>query len=247
MLDANRLFPAETYRPRRSRQAVRHGPRSAHHFAARPHRSALVCGEQALPNPAALFIQPDHYIFRMLYSQGVSLESLGIPQVDGKESADPREVWRIFARHYYLFRGTPTRLWLDYAFRAVFGLTDRLSVANADEYYEIDCAKLETPEFLPRALFERFNIEVLATTDAAVDSLEYHQAIKASGWKGRVLPTFRPDAVVDAEYSGFQDNLKTLGEVSGRTFRRGRVTWLRCARGGRSSRRMARRRPTTGT
>jgi len=167
------------------------------------------------PNPAELFIQPDHYIFRMLYSQGISLESLGIPQVDGKENADPREVWRIFARNYYLFRGTPTRLWLDYAFSQLFGLNDRLSPANADEFYEVIAKKLQTPEFLPRALFDRFNIEVLSTTDAAFDSLEYHQAIRASGWKGRVLPTFRPDAVVDAEYMGFQGNLKKLGEVSG--------------------------------
>ena len=167
------------------------------------------------PNPAALFIQPDHYIFRMLYSQGISLESLGIPQVDGKENADPREVWRIFARNYYLFRGTPTRLWLDYAFSQLFGLNDRLSPANADEFYEVIAKKLQTPEFLPRALFDRFNIEVLSTTDAAFDSLEYHQAIRASGGKGRVLPTFRPDAVGDAEYMGFHGNLKKLGEVSG--------------------------------
>jgi glucuronate isomerase len=124
-------------------------------------------------------------------------------------------VWRIFARNYYLFRGTPTRLWMDFALENVFGLTERLSAANADEFYEAIEKKLQTPEFLPRALFERFNIEVLATTDAAVDSLEFHRAIKASGWKGRVLPTFRPDAVVDAEFLGFQENLKKLGEVSG--------------------------------
>jgi glucuronate isomerase len=167
------------------------------------------------PDPAALFLQPDHYIFRMLYSQGVSLESLGVPQVDGKQKADPREAWRIFAKHYYLFRGTPTRLWLDYAFQELFGLKERLSAGNADAYYETIDKALRTPEFLPRALFDRFHIEVLATTDAAFDSLEQHRKIKASGWKGRVLPTFRPDAVVDAEYLGFQENLKKLGEASG--------------------------------
>jgi len=167
------------------------------------------------PSPAALLLQPDHYIFRMLYSQGVSLESLGIPQVDGKQAADPREAWRIFAKHYYLFRGTPTRLWLDYTFQEQFGLKDRLSAENADEYYDHIDKLLQTPEFLPRALFEQFNIEVLATTDAATDTLEHHQKIAASGWKGRVLPTFRPDSVVDAEYIGFHDNLKLLGEVSG--------------------------------
>jgi glucuronate isomerase len=167
------------------------------------------------PNPSALFIQPDHYIFRMLYSQGISLESLGVPQVDGKQNADPREVWRIFAKHYYLFRGTPTRLWLDYAFENQFGLKERLKPENADQYYDKIAAALETPAFRPRALFESFRIEVLSTTDSPLDTLEYHRAIRASGWKGRVLPTFRPDAVIDAEYAGFVQNIEKLGEITG--------------------------------
>ena len=215
MLDAKRLFPAEaTARAVAVKlyETVRDLPILSPHGHTDPRWFAE---NKPFPNPAALFIQPDHYIFRMLYSQGIPLESLGIPQEDGKQSADPREVWRIFARHYYLYRGTPTRLWMDFALENVFGLRERLSAANADEFYEAIEKKLQTPEFLPRALFERFNIEVLATTDGAVDSLEFHQAIKASGWKGRVLPTFRPDAVVDAEFLGFQDKLKKLGEVSG--------------------------------
>jgi glucuronate isomerase len=215
MLDAKRLFPAEaTARAVAVKlyETVRDLPIISPHGHTDPRWFAE---NKPFPNPAALFIQPDHYIFRMLYSQGIRLEPLGIPQEDGKESADPREVWRIFARNYYLFRGTPTRLWMDYALENVFGLTERLSAANADQFYEVIEKKLQTPEFLPRALFERFNIEVLATTDSACDTLEYHQAIKASGWKGRVLPTFRPDAVVDAEFLDFQENLKKLGEVSG--------------------------------
>jgi glucuronate isomerase len=215
MLDAKRLFPAEaTARAVAVKlyETVRDLPIFSPHGHTDPRWFAE---NKPFPNPAALFIQPDHYIFRMLYSQGIPLESLGIPQEDGKQSADPREVWRIFARHYYLYRATPTRLWMDFALENVFGLRERLSAANADEFYEAIEKKLQTPEFLPRALFERFNIEVLATTDAAVDSLEFHQAIKASGWKGRVVPTFRPDAVVDAEFLGFQENLKKLGEVSG--------------------------------
>jgi len=215
MLDKNRLFPAEsTARGVAAKlyETVRDLPIISPHGHTDP---AWFAENQPFPNPAALFIQPDHYIFRMLYSQGISMEFLGVPQVDGKQHADPREVWRIFARNYYLFRGTPTRLWIDYAFAENFGLKDRLSAENADEYYEVIDKALRTKEFLPRALFDRFNIEVLATTDAAVDSLKYHQKIKASGWTGRVLPTFRPDAVVDAEYSGFQENLKKLGEVSG--------------------------------
>jgi len=215
MLNGNRLFPAESAARSvavKLYETVKDLPIISPHGHTDPQWFA---DNKPFPNPAALFLQPDHYIFRMLYSQGVSLESLGVPQVDGKHQADPREAWRIFARHYYLFRGTPTRLWLDYSFQELFGLKERLSAENADAYYEAIDKALQTPEFLPRALYERFNIEVLATTDTATDSLEFHQKIKASGWKGRVLPTFRPDAVVDAEYIGFQDNLRTLGEVSG--------------------------------
>ncbi len=215
MLSWNRLFPAEGSSRDvavRLYETVRDLPIISPHGHTDPQWFA---DNQPFPDPAALFIQPDHYIFRMLYSQGLSLESLGIAQMGGGQAADPREVWRIFAQHYYLFRGTPTRLWIDFAFAEQFGLKERLSPANADEYYEVIDRKLRTPEFLPRALFDRFKLEVLATTDAAFDSLEHHRKIKASGWKGRVVPTFRPDAVVDAEYLGFEDNLKKLGEVSG--------------------------------
>jgi glucuronate isomerase len=171
---------------------------------------------EAFPNPAALLIQPDHYIFRMLYSQGIPMESLGIPgpATEGK-TVDPREVWRIFAKNYFLFRGTPTRMWLDYVFGNLFGLQERLSEKTADKYYDTISEKLQTAEFRPRALFDKFKIEVLSTTDAAVDDLKWHKMIKASGWKGRVLPTFRPDAVVDAEFAGFRENLDKLGEVTG--------------------------------
>jgi glucuronate isomerase len=215
MLDPNRLFPAEPAARAvavKLYETVRNLPIISPHGHTEPRWFAE---NKPFPDPAALFIQPDHYIFRMLYSQGVSLEVLGIPQVDGKQNADPREVWRIFARNYYLFRGTPTRLWLDYSFETLFGLKDRLSPENADEYYELIQKKLNTPEFLPRALFEKFKIEALSTTDPAFDTLEWHKQIKASGWKGRVLPTFRPDAVIDAEYTGFKENLEKLADVSG--------------------------------
>jgi len=165
----------------------------------------------AFPDPAVLFIQPDHYIYRMLYSQGISMESLGI----SGHKADSREVWRTFAKHYYLFRGTPTRIWLDYSFYNLFGLKERLSPKNADEYFDIIAAKLKTPEFRPRALFDKFKVEVLATTDSPLDSLAPHQAIRASGWKGRIIPTFRPDPVVDAEFADFRGNLNKLGELTG--------------------------------
>ena len=219
MLDPNRLFPSDPTTRKVARtlyETVRDLPIISPHGHTDPRWFAE---NKPFPNPAALLIQPDHYIFRMLYSQGVSLESLGVPQTgtEGDPSApapDPREVWRIFAKHYYLFRGTPTRLWLDYTLEEEFGLKDRLSPENADVFYDTIDRKLQTPEFLPRALFERFKIEVLATTDAAFDTLEYHKAIRESGWKGRVLPTFRPDAVVDAEYTGFRENLKKLADAA---------------------------------
>ncbi|MDR3735079.1 MAG: glucuronate isomerase [Acidobacteriaceae bacterium] len=167
------------------------------------------------PDPATLLIKPDHYVFRMLYSQGISMESLGIPgpATEGKD-VDPREVWRIFAKHYYLFRGTPTRMWLDFVFNQLFGMKALLCEGNADEYYDAISAGLQKPEFRPRALFDRFKIALLATTDAAVDDLKWHQEIKKSGWKGRIIPTFRPDAVVDAEYAGFKENLDQLGAIT---------------------------------
>ncbi len=215
ILDANRLFPAD-HETRsiaaRLYETIKDLPIISPHGHTDPRWFAL---NEPFPNPTALLIQPDHYIFRMLYSQGVSLESLGIPQLDGKENADPREVWRIFAKHYYLFRGTPTRLWLDYTFENQFGLTKRLSPENADEYYDIIAKKLQTPEFRPRALFEQFNIDVLSTTDTPLDTLEYHKAIRDSGWKGRIIPTFRPDSVIDAEYAGFLGNIEKLGEITG--------------------------------
>jgi glucuronate isomerase len=220
VLDKDRLFPAEGGTARRVAQRLYESVAKLPIVSPHGHTDPRWFAEnKPFPDPAALLIQPDHYIFRMLYSQGVSLESLGVPQQGTKGEAtavvDSREVWRIFARHYYLFRGTPTRMWLDHSFETLFGLTERLSEANADAFYEAIAKKLTTAEFLPRTLFERFSIEALATTDAAIDSLEHHRAIRESGWKGRVLPTFRPDAVIDAEFAGFRENIEALGALTG--------------------------------
>ncbi|HTV83694.1 MAG TPA: glucuronate isomerase [Acidobacteriaceae bacterium] len=171
---------------------------------------------EPFPDPAKLFVQPDHYIYRMLYSQGVSLEEL---EIGVEELKDPRRVWRIFAEHYYLFRGTPTRMWLDYAFHELFGLEERLSAATADLYFDVISERLRTADFLPRALYERFRLEVLATTDSPPDSLADHQAIRDSGWKvcgaaPRILPTFRPDSAVDPDFAGFEESIAKLGELT---------------------------------
>ena len=167
-------------------------------------------------NASALFITPDHYAFRMLYSQGVRLEDLGIPRRDGAPvEQDARKIWRLFASHYPLFRGTPTRTWLDHAFATVFGIDERLTPESADRIFDRinDC--LARPEFRPRALFERFNIEVIATTESPLDPLAQHQKIRASGWKGRVVTAYRPDPVVDPEFEGFRDNVERFGALTG--------------------------------
>jgi glucuronate isomerase len=166
-------------------------------------------------DPAALLVVPDHYLFRMLYSQGVPLEALGIAPVDGGAvEQDPRAIWRRFAANYRLFRGTPTRLWLDWVFVEVFGLAVRLSAATADLYYDAIDSALATEALRPRALFERFRIEVIATTESPLDPLDHHRAIRDSGWRGRVVTTYRPDPVVDPEYPGFAENLRRFGEVA---------------------------------
>ncbi|HYI88326.1 MAG TPA: glucuronate isomerase [Beijerinckiaceae bacterium] len=171
---------------------------------------------EPFPDPARLFVVPDHYIFRMLYSQGVPLQDLGIASRDGSAVAtDPRAIWRLFAERYHLFRGTPTRLWLDHAFATLFGLERRLSAETADHYYDIIADALRQPEFRPRALFERFNIEVIATTESPLDELRWHAMIRQSHWQGRVITAYRPDAVVDPDFQGFRDNVARLGELTG--------------------------------
>jgi glucuronate isomerase len=167
-------------------------------------------------NASALFITPDHYVFRMLYSQGIALEDLGIPRRDaGAVEKDARKIWRSFATHYHLFRGTPTRIWLDHAFHEVFGIRERLTAESADRVFDHINAALARPEFRPRALFERFNIEVIATTESPLDPLTHHAKLRASGWKGRVVTAYRPDPVVDPEFDGFRANVTRLGEITG--------------------------------
>ncbi|MFY7853796.1 MAG: glucuronate isomerase, partial [Brevundimonas sp.] len=149
-------------------------------------------------NPAQLLITPDHYVFRMLYSQGVALEDLGVPRADGGPvETDPRTIWRRFAERYHLFRGTPSRIWHDWVYAEVFGLDVRLSAETADQYYDVIDGALKTDAFRPRALFERYNIEVIATTESPLDDLRDHRTIRDSRWSGKVITAYRPDPVMD--------------------------------------------------
>ena len=176
----------------------------------------LILENKAFANPVELLVTPDHYITRMLYSQGVSYESLGIPKMDGSRNEfDPKVVWQILADKWHLFRGTPSRIWVQEILYTLFDIDEVLSKGNADKLYEVIDSKLKSADFLPQALFNRFNIEVLATTDATADDLSAHKAISGLGLKGRVIPTFRPDDVSDPLRGDFLSAIEKLSVVSG--------------------------------
>ena len=178
--------------------------------------SLLADPNATLGTPADLLIIPDHYVFRMLYSQGIPLDALGIrPNDDGWYETDHRKIWQIFADNFYLFRGTPTGAWINEELVTIFEITQPLTGESAQLIYDQISEKLAQPAFRPRALFDRFQVEVLCTTDAATDPLAHHQAIAASGWQGNVRPTFRPDGVVNLDTDGWQTNIDALSAISG--------------------------------
>lgn len=167
-------------------------------------------------SPVDLLIIPDHYIFRMLYSQGIALDALGIAPLAGAPAAsDHRAIWQLVCDNWRLFRATPTGIWIRDELAQVFDIDLKINSANADAIYDDIAEKLKSAAFRPRALYERFNIEALATTDAATDSLQQHQAIRDSGWHGRIIPTFRPDAVIAIDQADWAQNIDLLSAVSG--------------------------------
>ena len=215
-LHEDRLFPSDPGQraiARRLHAEVRGLPIVSPHGHTDPRWFA---DDEPFADPATLLIVPDHYVYRMLYSQGVPLEALGVPRQDGTAvERDGRKIWRLFAQSWHLFRGTPTRMWFHHVLHEVFGVREALSDESADRIYDQLASCLARPEFRPRALFERFGIEVLATTESPLDPLVHHRKLRASGWKGRVITTFRPDPVVDPEFDGFAANVAKLGEITG--------------------------------
>jgi len=215
-LHPDRLFPSDPATRdivRRLYASVKDLPIVSPHGHTDPHWFAY---DEPFANPAELLIVPDHYAFRMLMSQGVKLEDLGIPTVDGSATAsDPRAIWRLFAERYYLFRGTPTRMWMDWVFAEAFGIDVQLDADTADHYYDIIDAALKTDAFRPRALFERYNIEVIATTEGPLDPLDHHRALRASGWGGKVVTAYRPDPVLDPDDPRFIANVQRFCAMTG--------------------------------
>ncbi len=216
LLDPDRLFPVEA-RVRGLARDLYTGLRDLPILSPHGHTDPRWFAEDAaFPDPAQLFVVPDHYIFRMLCSQGVALSDLGIPRLDGGPvETDGRAIWRRFAANYHLFRGTPSRMWLDHAFAEVFGIDTRLSAKTADATYDHIAACLARPEFRPRALYDRFGIEVIATTESPLDDLRWHRMIRESGWPGRVITAYRPEPVVDPEFEGFAANVERFGALAG--------------------------------
>lgn len=216
MLDEDRLFPAETGLRQIARDLYHH-VRDLPLICPHGHTDPRWYAENtAFPSPSQLFVTPDHYVFRMLCSQGVDLSELGVPRRDGGwTESDDRTIWRRFAEHFHLFRGTPSGLWLEHAFEKQFGVSERLNTQTADLIYDRIADCLAQPEFRPRALYESFGIEVISTTDSALDDLHWHQKLRDEGWSGRVLPAYRPDNVVDPEAEEFVTNIEKLGDITG--------------------------------
>ena len=173
--------------------------------------AALFATDEAFGNPADLLVVPDHYVTRMLVSQGVAPDRLGLPRRDGVRTAEPRDIWREFCSNWHLFLGTPSRYWLEHEFAEVLGLDVAPSAETADQLYDEISARLAEPEFRPRALLDRFNIEIISTTDAATDDLAHHAKL-AGDLPGRVIPTFRPDAMVHVDRPGWSELARLLGE-----------------------------------
>ena len=225
-MDPDRLFPADPTTRAIARELyaeVRGLPLISPHGHVDP---ALLADDAPLPDPAALFVTPDHYLTRMLYSQGIPPWRLGVPDRDGRVRVGPREAWRTFCEHWYLFRGTPSRLWLEQSLAEIFGVTRPLGPATADALYDELTARIAEPAYRPRALLRRFVIEVLATTDSPLDSLGHHARLAAGGWGGggaaaegrplgRIIPTLRPDAVTDPGRPDWRSAVARLGEITG--------------------------------
>lgn len=216
LIDPDRLFPADGRArdiARQLFQEVSHLPIVSPHGHTDPQWFA---GNGYFPDATELFIIPDHYIFRMLFSQGIRLEDIGVPRVDGGPvESDKRKIWRLFAENYYLFRGTPSSLWLGHVFHEVFGIEKPFGPETADEYYDYITEALQTDAYRPRSLMDRFNIQLIATTEGATDTLEHHKSMAGSGWEKRVITTFRPDDVVDPEREDFLANIGKLASLTG--------------------------------
>ncbi|MCW2524198.1 MAG: Glucuronate isomerase [Frankiales bacterium] len=214
-LDADRLLPPDPGVRALARRLYEHVADlpilSPHgHVDAR-----VLLDDAAFADPATLLISPDHYVFRLLHAAGAPLSELGVGQAALTESA-ARTAWGWLCRRWNVFAGTPVRQWLEAELVEIFGVSSRPSAASADALYDQVADCLSRPEFRPRALFERFGIEVLATTDDPADDLAAHAALRDDpGFTARVIPTFRPDRYLDPSAAGWSRAVAALGHAAG--------------------------------
>ena len=215
MLHPDRLFPSEPT-TRALARALYAGVKDLPIISPHGHTNpAWYAQNLPFPDPAQLFIVPDHYVLRMLMSQSIPLEALGVSRVDGGTTEkDGRKIWRLFCEYFYLFRATPSRLWLTHAFSDLFQIDVLPDAKNADALYDLMSERLQHEAMRPRALFERFNIEVIATTESPLDDLRHHKALQESGWRGRVITAYRPDSVIDADRADFAQNLQAFAKIT---------------------------------
>jgi glucuronate isomerase len=176
---------------------------------------AILLDDVPFRDPAQLFVTPDHYVTRLLHASGVPLEALGVGQGPLSEKA-ARQTWRLLCSRWHIFAATPVRYWLESELAEIFGITVRPSAESADAIYDHIAECLTQDGYRPRALFTRFNISLLATTDDPCDDLSAHAALAADpSWSGRVIPTFRPDRYLEASERGWPGAVARLGEVTG--------------------------------
>jgi len=169
---------------------------------------ALLRDDAPFSDPAELFITRDHYVTRLLHAAGLDLATVGAGRTTG---TDPRSVWRAFCENWHLFAGTASGYWLTHELVTLFGIDAQPSAETADAIYDAISGRLAEPAYRPRALFDRFRIDVLATTDDPMDDLAVHAELAADAdFRGRVLPTFRPDAYLDPAGPAFRSSVERL-------------------------------------
>lgn len=198
--------------PEQTKLAYEHLKEAASYPLICPHshvNPALFSDSQgSFPNPVEMFVRRDVRVLSQLHSQGVRLEPFLDP------NRDPEEVWRMFARHYRLFWGTSTALWLEQQLETVFAISEALDESSADHIYQTLVARIAQPEYRPRAVLERLKIEILCTTASATDPLLHYRTLSQGAWAGRVLPVFRPDKLL---WTAHPDWLPELHKLAAQT------------------------------
>jgi glucuronate isomerase len=175
---------------------------------------AVLLHNRPFPDPTTLLLAPDHYVTRLLHADGVELSALGVGRGELSENAS-RQAWRLLCERWHIYQGTPVRYWLEAELAQIFGVTVAPSAHTADAIYDQIGAALADDAFRPRALYERFKISVLATTDDPCSDLAAHTALANDpAWPGRVIPTFRPDRYLEPGQPGWADAVTALGKAA---------------------------------